>query len=218
MCEIAILEPDEYSTKALKEISMELYESMRSSLGAVGVHQVDDKTKFGYDVFRDTDPNPEKLLEFVEAQQEKGAIRFIIHGRLATTGAVIDDHAHPLEMDCPVCNVDYVIHNGMVGAYRRAKNDLEEQGHEFTTGVDSEVIGHKVGGVPAGFDDPDEVDPEFETQPSFILMNDDNIFIHGSHGYHLSGDGRMKRTHRNFGPMYRDDNYNRVILTPEGAV
>jgi predicted glutamine amidotransferase len=208
MCEIAILRPAEYSPVKLKEVAMELYESMRSSLGVVAVYNKGDH--FDYSIYKSINPEREALLNFVETEHD--AHRLIIHGRLATQGAVTVEHQHPLEVDCPECDVDYVIHNGVVHSYTYEQRQHISDGHEYSTEVDSEVIAHNYGSVPTDFDGG--VPEHHDHQPSFILMNDDAIFIHGSRGYHLTEYATMTRTHRSFGPVDSQDDYQRVIMTP----
>lgn len=214
MCEIAILDPRRNSVSELKSVGMALYNRMHSSLGAVGIRDLDDAERFEFDVYKDTDPDPDELFSFIEDVKESGAIRLILHGRLATQGEVIDENAHPLRVDCERCDVDYVLHNGMVRQYEYARQQLEEKGHNYESNVDSEVIAHRFGEVPDDF--TDEAMNKFKHEPAFILMNENRVFIR-SRTYKLSEDGIMSRTSRSFGPTRDDDDYGAVLLSPTGV-
>lgn len=209
MCEIAIIDPDKYSPHEIKGIAMELYESMRSSLGVVAVH--DNDGKFDYDIYKAVEPDRDDLLDFIEEVDESGANRVIIHGRLKTHGANTKEHAHPLKVDCEECNIDYVLHNGVIGGYDYAKEQHEQVGHEYNTEVDSEIIAHDFGKVPESFDEGG-LDLH-ERERAFILLNENAMFIHAAR-YRLSKQAEMSLYRRDFGPNSNADDYNRVIMTP----
>lgn len=212
MCEIAILNPRKHSPQEIKGIAMELYERMRSSLGVVGVFDVDGR--FEYDTYKAVEPDRDDLLGFMDDVCANGAHRVIIHGRLATCGANTKEHAHPLKVDCPECDIDYVIHNGVVGRRRAVVEQHEQLGHEYNTMVDSEVIAHDFGRVPLSFDE-DDLD-HHGRERGFILLNEEAIFIHGAK-YRLSKQAEMALHYRRFGPSKNADNYNRIIMTPSEA-
>lgn len=210
MCEIAILDPERYSNSELKGAAIELYDSMRTSLGMVAVYDTDGR--FEYDVYRAMEPGHEEVLSFVEKARDDGALRLIIHGRLATHGEKNIDGCHPIEIDCPKCDVDYVIHNGIVTRHYYDREDHRSEGHEYTTDVDSEVIAHEYGSVPTDFD-TDETE-HYAREPAYILMNEDAVFIRGT-SYLLTRDGRMCRSHRDFGPAHQDEDFVAVIMKPK---
>lgn len=213
MCEIAIIDPERYSASELKSVAMTLYESMRSSLGVLTVKNPDDTETFEFDVFRDTNPDPSEVLGFAEAAvNDDDALRVIIHGRLATQGEVIEEHAHPLSIDCDQCDVDYVLHNGIITGYRAERRRLEDDGHDYQTDVDSEVLAHDFGTVPDSFEDG--VMQKHGREPAFVLANEDRVFIRAS-GYQLAEDGRMARLRRDFGPSPQEDDYGAVIIDAE---
>lgn len=211
MCEIAILNPKQNSASEIKSVAMMLYQRMSSSLGVVVVNDADDTETFEYEIYEDTDPDPDDVFSFIDEEVVEATTRIIIHGRLATQGEVTKKNAHPIEIECEECDVDYVLHNGMVRQFEFLKKKHEGLGHEYHTNVDSESIAHAFGEVPDEFSV--DVMEEFAHEPAFILMNEERIFIR-SGTYHLTEDGRMSRHRRDFGPNSREEDYGAVIITP----
>jgi glutamine---fructose-6-phosphate transaminase (isomerizing) len=64
------------------------------------------------------------------------------HTRWATHGAVTEQNAHPLT-GCPDGRVAVVL-NGIVENYRELKQSLTDDGHEFSSETDAEVVAHLV--------------------------------------------------------------------------
>jgi len=63
------------------------------------------------------------------------------HTRWATHGRPSEENAHPHQD----CTGDFVVvHNGIIENYLSIKEELREEGHEFVTETDTEVIAHLV--------------------------------------------------------------------------
>jgi len=205
MCEMAALRPEKYGVERITEAAMQLYFSMGTSLGIVAVTAND--SKYEYNVFKAMEPEQEAVQGFIEDNHDETGL-FIIHGRLATHGERNIDGAHPIEIDCSECDVDYLLHNGIVSGHGVMRRETQETGHEYETKVDSEAIAHKTATVP---DDFDQVNEEFEREPCYILLNEDRIFMTTSYGYTLTVNGDLARERRQFAPV-GEESYKSVIL------
>jgi glucosamine--fructose-6-phosphate aminotransferase (isomerizing) len=63
------------------------------------------------------------------------------HTRWATHGRPTEENAHP-HRDCTGRIV--VVHNGIIENYLELKNELQQQGHDFKTETDTEIVAHLV--------------------------------------------------------------------------
>ncbi len=66
---------------------------------------------------------------------------FILHTRWATHGVPSDTNAHP-HFDCK--KEIFVIHNGIIENYLELKEKLQQEGHQFISQTDTEVLAHLI--------------------------------------------------------------------------
>lgn len=211
MCEVAMLSPDSYSTEQIFNAAKRLYEQMGSSLGVVAV--IDRNGSYSFPFYKAVTPDEEEVKRFVRKHHGTAA-RFIIHGRLATHGGRDYDAAHPIEIDCGGCDIDYVIHNGVVYNHNKIRSRTAAD-HDYTTDVDSEVIAHDYGSVPESFDN---LIHEYEREPCYILLSPDRILIHTTHRYNMTEDAEFAKLGRTFGPDSDDEShYQDIIMTPTSS-
>lgn len=209
MCEIISAGTQSYNSGQHTNYAMQVYEAMGDSLGILALQ--DCGSRFEYEVFRSTDPQEWEVADFIGENFDTTDL-FVHHGRLATEGAVTKQHAHPLEIDCEQCDVDYVIHNGVMWGHQHTRNQFEDAGHEFTTNVDSEVIAHSHRDVPTEFEGGMAL-AHFKRQPAYILANENSLYITTNGAYHLTRFGEMAKSYR--GVISSDrERYDEVILTP----
>ena len=81
-------------------------------------------------------------LKAVAKQNGSKAQTGLGHTRWATHGRVSEENAHPLT-GCDHGQVAVVL-NGIIENFRELKSSLQEQGHEFNSETDAEVVAHLV--------------------------------------------------------------------------
>ena len=81
-----------------------------------------------------------ELAKLLSQQKISGTIG-IAHTRWATHGEPSERNAHP-HSDCQ--GEVFVVHNGIVENYKALKQELEKEGHKFSSETDTEVIAHLV--------------------------------------------------------------------------
>lgn len=215
MCEMAALKPANYEVDELADAAMDVYQAMRDSLGMVAV--VDEETRLDYEIFKAVEPDPSEVYNFIQNRADYTDL-FIFHGRLATHGGETVENCHPLSLDCDECDIDFVLHNGVVHGYDQATvRRRENRGHTFVTNVDSELIAHTHGSVPENFEEAGEV-TQFVHQPCYILLNSDRAYFYQNGTYEMNQNGEIARQRRPFGPEreYGEPNTHELIMTPGG--
>lgn len=145
MCEIAVIDPEQASIESAQQIAGTFHEEQGDGLGVLAV--IPDGDKFDYKVWKSTTPHWQSLYAFYKRNYDD-AWRFVIHGRAKTSGEVNHETSHPIHVDCDLCDIDWVVHNGHVRRYSDKQEELIAEGHDLNTGVDTEVIAHKVGFIP----------------------------------------------------------------------
>lgn len=253
MCEIAVIpnplpttgdgsdndEQYQQATRALTETCRTLYDENPDGLGVVAVRR--DEDTFDYSMFKAVEPDfgaDADLYEFFE--QNDDAWRFAIHARLKTHGGIGYAQTHPILVGgCPeIEGIRYVMHNGVIRNEAKARRDLEADGHEFNTHVDSEIIAHAFGSLPthedlsadAGEDDSDDDDEseseiEFEEpdeirgRANFILFGDDRILLRMENKYNTKTNFTVLCNRRQEASVEPDHDYTGKhygLITPDG--
>jgi predicted glutamine amidotransferase len=206
-----MLDPTVHTPATITSAAKQLYDSMGSSLGVVAVIDNGDGT-FDFPYYKRVIPDVDEVREFVDEHYDT-VQRFIIHGRLATHGGRSQREAHPIEIECDECSIDYVIHNGVVYDHEGIRHQTESK-HDYNTEVDSEVIAHDYSNVPDGFDD---VIARYDREPCYILLSENRILIHTNNHYVMTEDATFARSYRTFAPELTDTNYKEIIMTPNAG-
>lgn len=188
MCEIAVLDPDRVSIEIIHQIAAKFNEEQGDGLGVLLVKNTGEK--FEYTVYKSVEPHWQTLYSFLSRNLDD-AWRVVIHGRNATAGNVKRKHAHPLSVNCDECQWDWVVHNGSVRNHEQIRGGLTTAGHEFNTGVDSEVIAHKVQELPSDVSELSRGSFTFSGNLHYLLFSEDGIFARSGRKYDMTDDFLM---------------------------
>ena len=193
MCEIAVVPGAQAESNAENYIDLAatLYQQNSHGLGIIAVYDesAGREDAFDYSYYKTTDPT-ERWGEIYDWLQERSdAWRFVFHARLATAGGKSVEATHPLVMEDDDIDSELVVHNGQVYAHRRKRRNLEDDGHEFATEVDSEVIAHTHDDVPETLDDFDGT--QLRGNLNYLLFADHGILVRNSGKYTLAEDLTM---------------------------
>ncbi len=82
----------------------------------------------------------QRLEESLRGKVSKGTPS-LFHSRWATHGGPTAENAHP-QFDCK--KEIAVVHNGIIENYKELKEEMEKEGHHFTSQTDTEVIAHLI--------------------------------------------------------------------------
>lgn len=98
-----------------------------------------DKTK--KEIFSQKSAGRINKLENEINNNSSSANPIILHTRWATHGGVTDENAHP-HSDCKG-NI-WLVHNGIIENHKELKEMLVNEGHQFSSGTDTEVVAHLI--------------------------------------------------------------------------
>ena len=213
MCEIAAIDPQKHSLEQMQTLSSTLYQQNSHGLGVVAVYR--DDMGFGYRVWKSKEPEWARLTRFLDSMDD--AWRIIIHARLATAGGKGYLETHPINVPCDDSNIKWVMHNGSVYNHRTLRSQLKEDGHEFRTEVDSEVIAHSHGEVPDSLDDDDFDEPELSGMLNYLLFSQDGILVRNTGKYQLNDELEMACSTRNI-TTPDETNAGYTLFHPDGSV
>lgn len=188
MCEIAVLDPEQAPIEAAHQIAGRFNDEQGDGLGVLAIHH--EGGEFRYNSYKAVDPHWQTLYTFLSRHYPK-AWRFVIHGRAQTTGKVNRKTSHPIKVDCPECDFSNVIHNGHVRGHADKFKDLGDQGHEFSTSVDTELIAHEISEVPDSVEDLTAATYDLRGNLSYLVFSEDGILVRTEQKYHLSDDFSM---------------------------
>lgn len=217
MCEIYATRPQETRREVNRIIdrAQVMYESNKHGFGALAVYRGDGEFKYAY--WKSSGPAFEGgLLSFLE--NNLGAWRWVFHARLATAGAKDVDATHPIVThSCDECEASLVVHNGHVNDHEKAHDELADDGHDFQTQVDSEVIAHSVDEFPDELSEDTDFSDGLHGKLNYILFGKDSIFVRNEGKYTLTDDLRISLRQRR--DWVDDGDYKRgfALFHPDGT-
>lgn len=218
MCEIAVCDPEQCGISAMHQIAAKFHEEQGDGIGVLAVKNHGDS--FSYEIYRSAEPHWQTLFAFMKRHLDE-TWRFVIHGRYGTIGGVKREHCHPLEVDCERCSFDYVIHNGSVRNYQENKASLISADHTFSTGVDSEVIPHKVGELPDSVKNHGYNTYNISGKLNFLLFSEDGILVRAQRKYDVTDEFTMTCSRTDFDNAeelgFEHARNKWVLVTPDGA-
>lgn len=182
MCEIAVFDPEKAPIQTVQRIASQFHEEQGDGLGVLAV--LNEGDSFDYRAYKSTDPHWQTLYSFLRRNYSR-AWRVVVHGRNGTAGDVNRQNAHPIEVDCPECEFDYVVHNGSVRNHKKRRGRRTSDGHRFTTKVDSEVIPHTISELPETVSQHTRSTYKFRGNLNYLLFSEDGILVRVSQKYHL---------------------------------
>lgn len=221
MCEIVVLDPERTDNESIHQLGALLLEEQGDGLGVLAVQT--DGEEFTYEVYRHTNPSWWAFEQFLR-RTRSSTWRYVIHGRASTGGGVKRDHAHPLPVDCPECEAEWVVHNGSVRNEQQNRASLTGAGHSFETEVDSEIIPHKVGSLPDTVEDHDGTTYNMHGNLNYLVFFPDGILAKFSKKYYTTDDfvvvcGNRKRSEEveeNYDELDNDHEWFRI--TPDKEI
>jgi Glutamine phosphoribosylpyrophosphate amidotransferase len=190
MCEIAVVPGSfaESNADQLCHLAKKLHAVNDDGLGVVAVYTDGDEFQYGWRKSVKTTPDWQAMFRWF--QENSDAWRFVIHARLATAGGRGLAEAHPIEIVDDDVDSQYVIHNGSVRGARAKRQQLKNDGHEFNTTVDTEVIAHVHDDLPSQLDDDFE-GTVLRGNLNYLLFGTDRILVRNDGKYTLTEDFTM---------------------------
>lgn len=214
MCEIFIIDPKNNENELIEANASDMFDKNPDGIGLVAIDRDEDNWEFEYRTWKSAGYNSEKVMDFIEAEED--AWRLIVHARLATCGETNAAQAHPIMMDCEECDVSAVIHNGVVSNDQTWYNVLIEEGHNFRTEVDSEVIAHEHNHIPQDIDEMEE--PELSGSLNYILLQKDAILVRSGSRYKDAESLKMGKTTRIEWDEELSSGTRWRLVTPDGEI
>lgn len=213
MCEIFVIDPSEEANnpEIIEANVRDMFSKNPDGIGFVAVYT--DGEQFEYETYKSPEWETDEVSEFIDGHMD--AWRLVTHARLATHGDTDKPQTHPIKADCPHCDIEMVVHNGVVSQEETWRQAHMDEGHEFSTRVDSEVILHENSTVPTDIDDFEV--PELGGSLNYILFQDDAILMRSGYKYRDAEHfvmGKRKRC------KWEDDSRKKkyLLVTPDEEV